>query len=387
MVSTARKKTPDEVKSWLKKSFFTATDAKERGMVDAITYVAEIRAKLKEQYPRSELISAGKYFLRTAEVDEPFMIQNSDKVGYIEAFGTIVSNSGKYSDEAVVYPELMEKQVTYMLEDDSIKAVVMRVVSPGGSAIASDEIWASMKRLAEKKPLVVSMGGVAASGGYYIAAPAHKILADPTTITGSIGVIAGIPHGQKAEEKWGLNFYTISESERKQIFDLGSPMTEGDKKVLGHMVDDFYSTFLARVAEGRKQTSEAIHQLAQGRVYSGVEALSNGLVDEIGGLREAFDAAKKLAKLEMDRLYPIESYKPEPKNMMECILRGGDMVKCFAEIQEISLQLDKLISPSLPVLCEVEAVKQTINTLSSGEPVLAFWPGAMTEGSSCYRQH
>lgn len=385
-VSTGRKKTADEVRVWLKKSFFSAKDALDRGMVDQIVYLKEAKKAFLERFPNAYEMSPKKFIAGSHDLDGPLKADGSDKIGYIEAFGTIVPSAPKGSSDPMITPENMANQVEFMMEDENIKAVVLRVVSPGGSATASDEIWHAMKELAAKKPLVVSMGGVAASGGYYIAAPAKKIFADPTTITGSIGVIAGLPNFAKMREKWGLSFYTINSSERKNIYDPGTPLSEKDKEVLAALIDDFYQTFLQKVAEGRKQSVEEIHKLAQGRVYTGAEALGLGLVDHLGGLGEAFREAKKLAGLQENKLYEIATYRRPPRSALDCLgLDPADMIQCFEKLESWVPDMSARLMPDHPLepfgLGSLKAILQAM----SQDQTLFLWPGAFAKGAQCYQ--
>jgi protease-4 len=193
------------------------------------------------------------------------------------------------------YADVIKKE----RQDSSVKAIVMRVNSPGGNAIASDIIWRELELAAEKKPVVISMGNYAASGGYYISAPGTKIYADPTSISGSIGVFGLVPNaGKLMEQKLGLSTETVNTNENSDFPSVYRPMNVYEKEVIQQTIEKVYTDFVSKVAEGRKKSFESIDSIGEGHVWSGSSALEIGLVDEIGGLREAIKGAAELAKLE-----------------------------------------------------------------------------------------
>ena len=186
-----------------------------------------------------------------------------------------------------------------LANDDNIKAVVLRVNSGGGSAYASEQIWHAVELLKKKKPVVVSMGGTAASGGYYISCGADKIIADPTTVTGSIGIFGMIPDfSGLMTEKLGLHFDIVKTNEASDFGAMGRGMTAAEGEALQNYVNRGYGLFLKRVANGRNKTVEQINQVAQGRVWTGQQALKLGLVDQLGTLDDAVKEAARLAKLD-----------------------------------------------------------------------------------------
>lgn len=384
-VAPARGRTPAEVRVWLAKTFLSAKEALSSGVVDELSYAPDFKIKMEETYKDATFVELAPFLKGTADIDKPREAIGAEEIGYIEAFGTIVMDApGGGGSEPLIAPEPMIKQIKWMAERDEVKVVVMRVVSPGGSAVASDLIWHELRKLAEKKPVVVSMGGVAASGGYYIAAPAQRILAEPTTITGSIGVIAGLPSGEAVAEKWGVHFHLISDSERKNVFDFGKALTEDDKKVLGQQIDETYQLFLQRVALGRNKSVEEIDQLGQGRVYTGSEALALGLVDQLGGLSEAFTEAKKLGGMEESRLYPLVRYKPKPTSPLECFNREKEeILSCLEEVESFVPSL--LAGPKGP--WDLRDRLAAIGHLFQNRQVIALWPEAYWKENGCYLPH
>ena len=222
-----------------------------------------------------------------------------DAVAMVRVEGVILTGSapdspfdgggGAYSDQIVKWLEQAQ-------EDLSVKAIVLRVNSPGGSVVASDEIYQQMLKV--EKPIVVSMGEVAASGGYYISAPADVIMANPATLTGSIGVITQITNLEELMEKVGVEVVVIKSGLHK---DEGSPfreMTEEEKAIWQAIIDETYDQFVAIVSEGRDLSEEKVREIADGRVYTGKQAMELGLVDELGNLPEAIDRAAELGGIE-----------------------------------------------------------------------------------------
>jgi protease-4 len=253
-------------------------------------------------------------------------LQIGHKVGVIEVVGPIVS-SGKTVQEIVDFRK-----------DSSIEAVVLRVDSPGGGVGPSQEIYVEIERLAKTKPVVVSMGGVAASGGYYIAAPADQIVANPGTITGSIGVIMGFTNYQELLDKIGLKSSVIKSGEHK---DIGSPvraMTEEDRAILQSLIDDVHRQFVEAIARGRQLDFDTVLALADGRIFSGKQAKELGLVDELGNFRDAITLAASLAEIEGE---PKVVYPPREKpDFIEYFMQEavGQFKKGLQEESSVGLQ-------------------------------------------------
>ncbi|MBF0481813.1 MAG: signal peptide peptidase SppA [Desulfovibrionaceae bacterium] len=208
------------------------------------------------------------------------------KLGLVRIEGTIVD------------PEKIDDWIKELREDDDVKGVVVRINSPGGVVGPSQEIYEAVKRLAGKKPVVASMGAVAASGGYYVACPATEIIANPGTLTGSIGVKAELVNAQNLLDKVGVTFFSVTSGKLKDAGCPFRPMTDEEKAYFESMVQDLKRQFVRDVAAGRKMDPARIDELADGRAYSGEQALAVGLVDKMGGLEDAFDDLKKLCNLE-----------------------------------------------------------------------------------------
>jgi len=219
----------------------------------------------------------------------------SDRIAVLYAEGTIMYGEG---DQNYVGQGKVIESLRKIRKDKRIKAVVLRVNSPGGSALASDLIWRELELTKKEKPLVVSMGNIAASGGYYIACNADSIVAEPTTITGSIGVFGMIPNMSTLADNIGINAEQVGTNKQSTGYSVFEPMSDDFYKVTKEGVEDIYTTFVDKVAVGRGMTSEQVDSIAQGRIWTGVEALENGLVDKLGSLEDAIEMAAELADIE-----------------------------------------------------------------------------------------
>ncbi len=237
----------------------------------------------------------------------------SDKIAIIYAQGDIMYGKG---DEDYIGPELIIESLKKARKSKDVKAIVLRVNSPGGSALASDIIWREIEVTKKDKPVVVSMGNFAASGGYYISCNADKIIADPTTITGSIGVFGMVPNMSVFAERIGINAEQVGTNKRSMNYSLFEPMTDDFYNVTKEGIERVYTSFVTKVAEGRNMTFEEVDAIAQGRVWTGKQALENGLVDELGGLEDAIKAAADLVDIQEYRTRSYPDYKRELKDMV-----------------------------------------------------------------------
>jgi protease IV len=284
-------------------------DAVAYRFVDGLKYQDEIHKELKvlldiEDEDDINSVSLQKYF--NAPAAEKKNTDRSNRVAVVYAIGEIISGEG--SDD-IIGSDRISKAIRKARKDDKVKAIVMRVNSPGGSALASDVILREVKLAAEEKPFIVSMGNVAASGGYYISAAAHKIYAEPTTITGSIGVLGMIPNLEKTmENKLGITYDYAQTNKNSNFMTPFRPLTSQQREVIKGYIEDVYDTFVNHVMEGRGMSYEEVDEIGQGRVWIGTDARNIGLVDEIGGLDEAVQAAVELADLETYsiREYPVQ---------------------------------------------------------------------------------
>jgi len=239
-----------------------------------------------------------------------------DSVAVIRVEGTIVSGRSErpWSTDTYVYSENIAEYLKQVEENPRVEAIVLRIDSPGGSVVGSDEIYQAL--LVIEKPLVVSMGELAASGGYYIACAADRILANPGTLTGSIGVISMVPNVEELMEKIGVEVLVLKSGALKDEGSAFREMTEEEREVWQRIIDEAYDQFVGIVADGRDLPSEAVRELADGRVYTGQQALELGLVDELGNLSEAIDVAAEIGGI-VDEPRIIEY--PAAPSLMEII--------------------------------------------------------------------
>jgi len=278
-------------------SGYTPEVAVKEKMVDQLIYkdqlLQELRNRLNIKNDKDiSSITLGKYVLANEKNTPAY---SKDKIAIIFASGDIVSGNG---DEGTIGSERISKAIRKARLDNNIKAIVLRVNSPGGSALASDVIWREMVLAKRAKPVVVSMGDVAASGGYYISCAASKVFADPNTITGSIGVFGIIPNFQKTlQNKLGITFDKVTTNKHSDFITVTRPLDAEETAIMQGDIERIYKSFIGHVAEGRNTTPAAIDSIGQGRVWSGVDAKRLKLIDEFGGLNNAIDEAAKLAKL------------------------------------------------------------------------------------------
>jgi protease-4 len=291
--------------------------ALDLGMVDGLKFRDEVLDILRERMgiPASDELelTALSTYARSFTPDHENG-SSKEKLAVIYAQGSIATGE---SEEGTIGSTDLSQAIREAREDSSIKAIVFRVNSPGGSGLASDVIWREVELAKKVKPVVVSMGDVAASGGYYISAPATKIFAEPTTITGSIGVFGIIPNLQGFfKNKLGITFDGEKTHELADMMTTSRPLSEREKKIIQGYVDEFYQGFKERVAEGRKMTVAQVDSIGQGRVWTGVDAKRIGLVDELGGLEDAIAEAAKLASLTDYKRVEM----PEQKDLFQQIL-------------------------------------------------------------------
>jgi len=270
--------------------------AKAKKLIDKIGYEDEyhngIKKALKvtkdEEYNSVSILDYVK-----ASVADTSVLDASDRIAIIYAQGEITGGAG---DVNVIGEDALRKAFKDALEDEDVKSIVLRVDSPGGSALTSELIWREIELAKKKKPVVVSMGNYAASGGYYISCNASRIFAEPTTITGSIGVFGVLPNFTKLSNNIGIHTEEVSTHSNAGGYSVFTPLKDNTREIIQQGVEQVYSTFVNRVAAGRKMTPAAVDSIAQGRVWTGTDALKNGLVDELGGLDDAIKYAAKLGK-------------------------------------------------------------------------------------------
>ena len=327
-----------------------AQGAKESGLIDAIVYEDEFLSILAEKVGAKNIddinfVELSKY--KNAKLPDYKRNTAKDEIAIIYANGEI--NSGK-SDENSIGSQTFATTIRDLRLDDDVKGAVLRINSPGGSALASEVIWRELVLLAAEKPLVVSMGNVAASGGYYIATPAAKIYANANTITGSIGVFGILPNFKKlATEKIGLSFDGVKTNKFSDLGNLSRGLTTEEYNIIQGQVEQTYSTFLQRVADGRKLSVNFVDSIGQGRVWSGVDALEIGLVDELGDIEDAIAEVAKMAELES---YKTKGY-PKIKDPIQKLLEELNVETVSMKIAESYISEPELIN----AFREIEKIK------------------------------
>ncbi len=288
--------------------------------------------------------------------------KSKNRIAVIYAQGTIIYGDG---DEKEVGQKMMIKAIRKVRKDKNVKAIVLRVNSPGGSGLASDIIWREMELTKKEKPVVVSMGNLAASGGYYISCNANRIFAEPTTITGSIGVFGAVPNIHEFSSNIGINAEQVATNKQSVGYSVFEPISPEFYKVTKEGVEDFYNNFVKKVADGRNMSFEQVDSIAQGRVWTGKQAKENGLVDELGSLEDAIEAAAELADLDDYKIRNYPSYKKDLKKTLravpflkidkEAVLKeklGVDNYRRYEELEEL-MNL-KGIQTRLPFYIEIK---------------------------------
>lgn len=313
-------------------------DAISYGLVDKLMYEVDVLEQLKNITGRRTLktITLKKY-TKVSRDSQPY---TSKRIAVIYAVGDI--NGGKGSSTNIGKDNIVDA-IRKARKSSSVKAIVMRVNSPGGSALISDLIWKEIELAKKEKPVVVSYGKYAASGGYYISCGANKIYSEPTTLTGSIGVFALIPNLQKFfDNKLGISFDGVKTGKYSDFISALRPLTFSEKAILQKQVNHVYETFVNNVVDGRKMTFDEVDAIGQGRVWSGLQAKALGLVDEIGGLDDAISAASLLAEIDEYRIVEYPKVKEPFEELLET-LQEDLSVKIFSEdIENVFSYYDKV---------------------------------------------
>ena len=328
-VSAARKISVEKLNAYADEMLmFQPTEkAKQYGLVDGLVYADEADSILKtfvKGLEKDKEVTLVKHSAMTKLADTSKYDKN--KVAVIYAVGEITDAAG----EGIVAKDLV-KTINDVAKDSAVKAVVLRVSSPGGSAYASEQIWHALYKLKAKKTLIVSMGDYAASGGYYISCMADKIVAQPNTITGSIGIFGVIPNISGLNEKLGLTYDGVKTNKMSDAITVNRKFTPEERDLMQNYVNRGYELFVKRCADGRKMKTEQIKAIAEGRVWTGEDAIKNGLVDKIGGLNDAIAFAVTKAKL---KTYNVSEY-PEKETFESKFMKsfGDDVETRFLKAQ------------------------------------------------------
>lgn len=349
-VAERRGYSPDEMRTLLDEGPFLPNRAAEVGLIDGIAYPDQLNDLMSEELELDELnkVSLREYVSAGAVTLEK---SPSNRVAVLYGVGTILrTNGGLFGGDRVLASDAFNRTVRQLREDDSIDAVILRIDSPGGDAIASDEMWRELNLLAEEKPIIVSMSDVAASGGYYMAmiedAP---ILAYPGTVTGSIGVYFGKLNLRGLYDKVGLKKEVVSRGRFAAIDSDYLPLGEAGRAKLREGIEHVYQGFVTKVADARGEEYDSIHEVAQGRVWLGTDALENGLIDELGGFNRAIELAKEKADIDEGDDVSLVIY-PATKNLLEVLLEGDGLPQVNLSLGGV--ELPDIVDPRLPALLE-----------------------------------
>ena len=303
--------------------------AKARKLIDKIGYIDEFQDGIRHalEIKKDEEINTVS-ILDYVEANQfkDILSEADDKIAIIYAQGEIGSGKGNLTSIGEI---TMRKALKAAADDDDIKAIVLRVNSPGGSALTSDLIWRDIELAKKKKPVVVSMGNLAASGGYYISCNADRIFTEPTTITGSIGVFGVLPNFTKLANNIGVHTEQVNTHKNAAGYSVFTPLDDNTREIIQQGVESVYDTFITRVANGRKMTKEQVDAIGQGRVWSGTDAVNNGLADELGGLDDAIAYAAKLGKTES---YSTVNYPEYERNLEDFFAEASGLP--FAQSKE-----------------------------------------------------
>ena len=338
----------------------TAHDAKRYGLVDDLKYDDQIKASISKKLRQEIKTKINFVSLSDYAQAADYALDGSEKIALVFANGDIVSGQG---DDEMIGSDSYKNILRKIRLDKSIKAVVFRINSGGGSSLASEVIWREISLIRKEKPVVVSMGDMAASGGYYIACNADSVFANANTITGSIGVFSVVPNMQSFfKNKIGVTFDGVKTAPYADMGDVSKPLNDNEKRYFQSAVDSIYATFLARVADGRKLGIAAVDSIAQGRVWTGTSAKKIGLTDRVGGLQDAIDCAARMADIKKSDI-KLREY-PEKKSFIEELMGG---YKKSVSTQLLKEQIDPTV---LQVLGELKQVKQMVGVPQARIPFM-----------------
>jgi protease IV len=335
-IAQGRKKQPDQIRALIDDGPFVGKPAVEGGLIDGLAFEDEMYGQLKERL-HADIHKIGEQDYLRASVPG---VEGNTKIAYIVGDGEITrGGTHEGPTDNGITATAMVKVLNQVQNDSSIKGVIFRIDSPGGDGFASDEILHAAKQLSAKKPMIISMSDLAASGGYFIAMTGDEIVAYPNTLTGSIGVFFGKPdlHGLLA--KIGVTETTLTRGRFADIDSAARPLTDAERAKLRHEIDVFYRGFVERVAAGRRRPYDQVEPLAQGRVWVGAQAKTNGLIDDLGGLDRAVELIKQKAKIPETEKVTLVTFPPR-RTLLDLLWNRSDD----------STQLESLIRTKARVL-------------------------------------
>jgi protease IV len=327
-IAQARHKTPDEVRALIDNAPYNAAQAKQAGLIDDAVYRDDVEKQFKKLlgYKDTDTFTLVRGVDYRDVAPETLGLNKGERIAVIYATGEIGSGTSQDSPsgDQSIGSDTVSRALNDAADDKTIKAIVLRVDSPGGSGLASDIIWHAVEAANQKKPVVVSMSDVAASGGYYISASASKIVAQPSTITGSIGVVAGKPVMRGFYDWLGISNEYVLRGKTAGMFRETEKFSDEERAKFEEWIKNtYYNDFVPKVAKGRKKDPQFVDSVGQGRVWTGAQAKDRSLIDEFGGLDKAIEVAKQLAKIPADK--GVERViLPYPVTFLQRLLGGGD---------------------------------------------------------------
>ena len=334
-LAEGRRKSPEEIRALIDHGPFLPEDAIRSGLIDDVAYEDEIDDKVQLAKGTAKFVDANAYGRVSAT---SLGLNKGQRIAVVYAVGMITTGESTEGAAQTLGSDTLTEQLRKVRADNTIKAVVLRIDSPGGSAIASDVIWREIMLTREVKPVIASMSDVAASGGYYIAMPAHQIVAEPATLTGSIGVVMVKFVLKGTLDKVGVNLEGVTSGKYADLYSPVRPFSPEEREKIEGLMQATYEAFVEKAASGRKTTPERIDSIAQGRVWTGKQAKDLGLVDELGGLQRALQLAKTRANIEANAEVELVIY-PQRKSFYELVqspfgIDAGGLLKAFLGLND-----------------------------------------------------
>src|SRR5438477_2585547 len=369
-IAKARNKSVDEVKTLIDNAPYSAAQAKDAGLIDGALYHDDVEKELKKRlgYKDSDElhIARGSEYKEISQ--ESLGLNKGDKIAIIYAAGDITSGRSTYggSGQDTIGSDSLVKTINDARDDKTIKAIILRIDSPGGSGLASDIIWRALESAKEKKPVVVSMSDVAASGGYYIACNANKIVAEPSTITGSIGVVGGKPVVKGFYDWIGVTNEYVVRGKNAGMFRETEKLNDSERAKFQEFLRNTYEDYITKVGKGRIKEKDYIDSIGQGLVWTGSQGKEKGLVDEYGGLDKAIEMAKQLANIPAEKSIQ-RIIMPQPPTFLEQLMSAGNDDSDAADTQ--AKQQAALFSALPEDLRESLRYAQLLDRASKGEAI------------------
>lgn len=345
-VSKSRNITPEELNAFAEEGLIFSDPSVyvEKKMIDKLAYsdeVPQIIANMMGIDDKDDYSTVSVKEMASAETNKP-KDESGNVIAVYYAYGDIVQEETSMGGSGIVGTKVV-KDLHKLAENDDVKAVVLRVNSGGGSAYASEQIWNQVMKIKAKKPVIVSMGGLAASGGYYISCAADWIVAEPTTLTGSIGIFGTFPDASELlNDKIGIHFESVKTNQFADFGDIARPMNTGEQALLQGYINRGYELFTKRCADGRSMTVDAIKAIAEGRVWTGAHAKEIGLVDQLGTLDDAISVAKEKAQIES---YTLMSYPAKPNVLDQLMNQAKSGSYADAKLKEAFGEYYNMLAP------------------------------------------